>query len=308
MSSKLLVAVYLSAVSLLPVIPWVLAQSSPSQTPPRNATGQQRALTPQEREAQKHYRIAQEALKNNDLNTASDELKTAADLAPKNALIWYNLAIVESKKGESSTGLEHLQKAEVLGIPKSLQNEADQLEAKLAYEMQRQAKKEAFNAKLPELQKNLDAQSLCDNGGAQTARDWRSEQFFFNNVVVQNNSRKVTLHLHYTQYNMPTRGPAQNGDGDGIATFDLAELSPDVSIQQQPSFCMDGSFVYVLVIKSKSPAAIHFNGKSSAFTNPPTITPWVDGDAVVLKFPKQESAQAAAKTLSELIRMSPDIQ
>jgi hypothetical protein len=111
----------------------VAAQSSSQQTPQKSASGQSATLTPQETEAQKHYRIALEAIKNNDFTTASDELKKAAALAPKNALIWYNLAVVESKKGDSAPALEHLRKAESLGLPKSLRNDAEALEAKLSY-------------------------------------------------------------------------------------------------------------------------------------------------------------------------------
>jgi hypothetical protein len=113
----------------------VAAQSSSQQTPQKSASGQSATLTPQETEAQKHYRIALEAIKNNDFTTASDELKTAADLAPRNALIWYNLAVVESKKGDSKPALDHLHKATSLGLPRTLQNDADVLEAKLSYEV-----------------------------------------------------------------------------------------------------------------------------------------------------------------------------
>src|SRR5579863_7943308 len=91
----------------------VVAQSS-QQSPKKFPSAQSATLTPQEKEAQKHYRIALEALKNNDLSTAADELNQAAQLAPKNAVIWYNLAQVESKKGDSKLALEHLQKAESL--------------------------------------------------------------------------------------------------------------------------------------------------------------------------------------------------
>ncbi|MGB2592178.1 MAG: hypothetical protein WBG02_18695 [Candidatus Acidiferrum sp.] len=98
------------------------------------ASGQTPALTPEEREAQNHYHIAQEALKNNDLSIAADELGQAAQLAPKNAIIWYNLAQVESKKGDSASTLQHLQRAGSLGLPKSVQDNAAQLDAKLSYE------------------------------------------------------------------------------------------------------------------------------------------------------------------------------
>lgn len=64
----------------------------------------------------------------------ADELGQAAQLAPKNAIIWYNFAQVESKKGDSASALQHLQKAESLGLPKSVQDAAALLDAKLSYE------------------------------------------------------------------------------------------------------------------------------------------------------------------------------
>lgn len=112
---------------------------SSGQTPRKPTNGQSATLTPQEKEAQKHYRIALEAVKNNDFATASDELKAASELTPKNALIWYNLAVVESKKGDSKLALDHLHKATSLGLPKTLQNDAEALEAKLSYAVRQTA-------------------------------------------------------------------------------------------------------------------------------------------------------------------------
>jgi Tfp pilus assembly protein PilF len=118
----ILVAAFTSTVTLL-VCNCAAQSTSPQQ--PRTAGTTATALTPEQKEAQKHYRIALEALKNNDFSTAADELIAASKLAPKNALIWYNLAVVESKKGDSASALQHLHKAQSLGLPKSVQDDAD---------------------------------------------------------------------------------------------------------------------------------------------------------------------------------------
>ncbi|MGB8099751.1 MAG: hypothetical protein WCF17_21560 [Terracidiphilus sp.] len=112
------VLVVLSVVLWLPMssIPAV-AQSTPQQPPKKAASAQSSPLTPQEREAQKHYRVALEAIKNNDFSMAADELKAASEFAPRNALIWYNLAGVESKKGDTKSALEHPQETENLAVP-----------------------------------------------------------------------------------------------------------------------------------------------------------------------------------------------
>ena len=57
-------------------------------------TGSAFAERSDEEQARKHYRVALEALKNNDLESAAEELSKAAELAPNNALILYNLAVV----------------------------------------------------------------------------------------------------------------------------------------------------------------------------------------------------------------------
>lgn len=188
----------------------VMAQSSDQQTPKKSTTAQQSNLTPQEKEAQKHYRVAVEALKNNDLETALRELNAASGLAPKNAMIWYNLAVVESKNGDSAPALEHLKKAETLKLPKNLQNDADEMEAKLTYTLDKdrqkqveQQKAEMFSQRLSDITKSIGlANFKCDYGDAKNAgqsgtengstsfhfRDStiiiRSEFYVYNNSIV----------------------------------------------------------------------------------------------------------------------------
>lgn len=96
-------------------------------------------LSPEEKEAQMHYRIALEALKNNDLVAAQQELTQASALAPKNALIWYNLAVVESKSNDPQSAMKHLQKAIDLGMPAAMKDDANDLKAKLTYAIRKQS-------------------------------------------------------------------------------------------------------------------------------------------------------------------------
>lgn len=98
-----------------------------------------------------------------------DELTTASTLAPRNALIWYNLAVVESKKGDPAPALEHLKKAESLGLPKNLHNDADQLEAKLSYDVKAEAKKQAFSTKLLQLKAAIEKNAKGECQGDDTA-------------------------------------------------------------------------------------------------------------------------------------------
>jgi len=88
-------------------------------------------------EAKKHYRVGLVALENNDLSVAADEFRQASRLAPNNALIDYYLAVVFSKQGKPSDGLEILRKAITLGLPEKEAAAAEDLEAKLTYDLKR---------------------------------------------------------------------------------------------------------------------------------------------------------------------------
>jgi hypothetical protein len=97
-----------------------------------------------EEQARKHYRVAQEALKNNDLTVAAEELTKAAELAPRNAMVLYYLAIVQSKQGDVQKGLSNVQQALALGLPKKEQEEAEALEAQLTYRAKTQISLDYF--------------------------------------------------------------------------------------------------------------------------------------------------------------------
>jgi hypothetical protein len=90
--------------------------------------------------ARLHYRVGTKALEDNDLATARDEFQKAARLTPGNALIWYNLAIVQSKLGEATGARDSLKRADDLGLPKELKAGADELLASILYEERRSSR------------------------------------------------------------------------------------------------------------------------------------------------------------------------
>jgi hypothetical protein len=290
------------------------AKSSVQQDSKKPASSQTAPLTSQEKEAQKHYRIALEAIKNNDFSVAADELKAAAELAPKNAVIWYNLAVVESKKGDSAPALEHLKRAENIGLPKALQNDADQLEAKVTYDVMKEARKDAFSAKLLELKEEMKegkAFGTCvdpDNAPVKAIMSWDYRIALQDN----HNPRKIVIGIDYhdnTFFMKPFNGSQMRGL-NGTAALDFADLSSDLEIKQVP-MCHYGLYRWSLVLRAKKQGAFHLVGTTKEHVPPATEdreTAWVDGDALELNFPSQDSAQAVAKTLSDLIRMSADIQ
>ncbi len=81
------------------------------------------------KEAQAHYQAGLAALEKNDLAAAEEEMQTAAQLAPKDALIFYKLAVIQSKRDEWQPALKSIDAARKLGLPKKLEDEALQLAA-----------------------------------------------------------------------------------------------------------------------------------------------------------------------------------
>jgi tetratricopeptide (TPR) repeat protein len=79
--------------------------------------------------AQRHYQAGLAALEKNDLAAAEEEMQAAARLAPKNALIFYELAVIQSKRDKWQSALKNIDAARKLGLPKNLEDEALQLAA-----------------------------------------------------------------------------------------------------------------------------------------------------------------------------------
>jgi hypothetical protein len=79
--------------------------------------------------AQRHYQAGLAALDKNDLATAEDEMQAAAKLVPKDALIFYKLAVIQSKRDEWQPALKNIDAARKLGLPKKLEEEALRLAA-----------------------------------------------------------------------------------------------------------------------------------------------------------------------------------
>jgi tetratricopeptide (TPR) repeat protein len=105
------------------------APASPSAYPGRSNS--QNPSSTIENKAKQHYLAAKEALANGDLDSALNELNAAAALAPGNAVIWYNVAVVESKKNNPDAAMQHLRKAIRLGLPSDLKDQALELQSSL---------------------------------------------------------------------------------------------------------------------------------------------------------------------------------
>jgi tetratricopeptide (TPR) repeat protein len=144
--SLLWASVALSA--LFPVELRAQSSSQPSSTPSTKPSSPKKktkpaedqpakSLTPEEKEAQFHYKVALTALKNDDLEVAIRELETAANLAPSNALVQYNLAVVKSKNARPAEALINLKRAIDLGLPSDQAKAADDLLVQLTYQSQK---------------------------------------------------------------------------------------------------------------------------------------------------------------------------
>ena len=81
--------------------------------------------------AQRRYRAGLAALEKGNLAAAEEEMQAAAKLAPKDAMIFYKLAVIQSKRGEREAGIKSVSVAQKLGLPKKLQEAANQLSAEM---------------------------------------------------------------------------------------------------------------------------------------------------------------------------------
>jgi hypothetical protein len=123
------------------------AQKSGSHTAP--------ALTPDQREAQKHFRVAEAAIKDGNLDAALDELKKAVELDGKNSFIWYDLALVQSKKNLDQDALNSLKMAQELGLSQKLKSSVESLRTALTYNLQKRAKMTAEEPASPSIEETL---------------------------------------------------------------------------------------------------------------------------------------------------------
>lgn len=134
------ISVSLTATLSILLVGQLMSQSTSAskntKAPTGNAT-QTPPVTAEEKEAQFHYKVAVTALKNNDLEIADSELEKAAKLAPNNALVQYNLAVVKSKSQKPAGALVNLKKAIELGLPSPEAAQADDLLVQLTYKAQK---------------------------------------------------------------------------------------------------------------------------------------------------------------------------
>src|SRR6476659_5740962 len=79
------------------------------------------------KDADTHYKAALAAMADGNLDAAQQELETAADLAPDNPLVQYQLAILNHKQGETYQAIEYLWEAMRLGLPPEIQKTADDM-------------------------------------------------------------------------------------------------------------------------------------------------------------------------------------
>ena len=175
--------------------------SSPGWPARSGATETQQS--PDSKEARAHYQAGLAALERNDLDAAEEEIQAAAKLAPKDALVFYKLAVIQARREEWKTALKNIDAARALGLPKNLDEEALKLAAdiimkQLQTNVHEGNKKYAWLNQLLWLDgKNIFAQTL--NRESECARDYHS---IYNVLTIQPDYDKGvlsgTLTLHET--------------------------------------------------------------------------------------------------------------
>lgn len=82
-------------------------------------------------DAKNHYKKAESAIHRGDWQTASQELRQSATLAPNNALIHFDLALAYAHIGNAKSARSELQIATQLGLPTEQRQSADALRKQL---------------------------------------------------------------------------------------------------------------------------------------------------------------------------------
>jgi Flp pilus assembly protein TadD len=103
------------------------ASPSSDATPSPDAVANSDATT----RAKQHYQNAVAAIAKNDWRSATGELVQAENLAPQNALVHYDVALVYSHTGQVKSALAELDKAVELGLPKAQEQSAKDLKKRL---------------------------------------------------------------------------------------------------------------------------------------------------------------------------------
>ena len=141
----------------------------------------------------------------------------------RDALIWYNLAVVESRSGDAKTALFDVEKASNLGLPNSIQHDADELEAKLTYET-RQA---ALSSKLGELFRSVQTQvstrpAPASRDHIQAATTWQLNDFVLAAHLAYSDEQRFDMNNRFGDY-----GSKEDFTKDDY-TVNLADLEANV--------------------------------------------------------------------------------
>jgi TIR domain-containing protein len=105
----------------------------PNASPPSDATPSPDAVANSDAttRAKQHYQNAVAAIAKNDWRSATGELLQAENLAPQNALVHYDVALVYSHTGQVKSALAEVNKAIELGLPKAQEQAAKDLKERL---------------------------------------------------------------------------------------------------------------------------------------------------------------------------------
>lgn len=91
-----------------------------------------------------HFKIAAEAIKHGDFAVAERELKRSLELAPDNALLFYNLAIVQERLDRPQEALASIERALKIGLGDSERSSATDLYARITYALEKRAREPLF--------------------------------------------------------------------------------------------------------------------------------------------------------------------
>ncbi len=222
-------------------------------------------------------------------------------------MIWYNIAVVESKKGHPGPALEHLRRLKVWDSPGIWGTRPNNLMRTPPTPPRRIRRKRHFQLRSLELQKEINEGAHLGSTSWCAGTPTVGGNYSYNLMLKGESGSSVVLkiqldHIYY-----------DSGGSEVIyeeATLDLADFMPDVTVKEVESeYCNPKE--YDVMIKTVSSKSFHLSRNDSIIegkTGRRVDTPY-QGDETQLDilFPRRDLAAAAAKTLSEAIRMRTEI-
>ncbi len=166
-------------------------------------------------------------------------------------------------------GLEHLQKANTLGLPRALRRDADDLEAKLSYAAEKGAKKKAFRDELRNFKNEINDVAVLRSGDCAPNRYSSSAEYDYKLSMTDQTGMTLLLKLSFSSFVIVMPGTTDSQSLSKSlnleATIDLEDLRRYPPITHSKNECIrDGQMSTQYNVTLTTPAPKHSMKRDSS--------------------------------------------